>query len=518
VRILARPVVRGVLAVPLLAFAASCGAVPVAGPEAQDRARATVAGSVSGGGIAVSDCGTTACGYPKQARARPRVGPQRGVLCPPGAVRLRPDRNIRAVIEARPEGTTFCFERGTYRLTSALVPKSHDVFVGEYGAVLKGSKVVKDWRRDGKYWVAKGQTQEGEVVSGAPCRAGFDCNRPEGVFIGLRSLVHVTSLSEVRRGRFYFDYAKDKIFIADDPRGRRVEASVAPAAFLSTNRYAEDVTIKNLVIEMFADPSRSGAIYDTISPGWSIVNNEVAFNHAVGIAHYSRTRIVGNDIHDNGQLGLSGYGTDGVLVSRNEIAWNAFGGFTGWEAGGTKYFQTTDLTVRGNYVHDNRYAGLWTDTDNRGTIYKNNTITHNRGSGIFHEVSFDCTIQGNRIVRNGADGIFISSSSNVEASGNVIKGNRTGGVHLFLDEGSGYGLADNLIRDNVISMPAGTITGLTTVNPSDLDPYSANNRFRRNSYVVPDLRGGYWAWQGGLLTWKEWHAAGQDIDGSRRRA
>lgn len=516
-RILAPPVVRGVLAAPLFAFAAGCGAVPIAGPEAQDRAAATVAGSVIDGGTVVSDCRSTACGSPKQARARTRVGPQRSVRCPPGAVRLHPDRNIQAAIDARPEGTTFCFERGTYRLTSPLLPKSHDVFVGEYGAALKGSKVVKDWRRDGKYWVAKGQTQEGEVVSGAPCRAGIDCNRPEGVFIGLRSLVHVTSLSAVRRGRFYFDYANDKVFIADDPRGRRVEASVAPGAFLSTNHYAQDVVIKNLVIEMFANPSRTGAIYDTISPGWVIVNNEVAFNHAAGIAHYSRTRILRNDIHDNGQLGLSGYGTDGVLVSRNEIAWNAFGGFTGWEAGGAKYFQTTDLTVRGNYVHDNRYAGLWTDTDNRRTVYKNNTIIHNRGMGIFHEVSFDCTIQGNRIVRNGADGIFISSSSNVEAWGNVIQGNRTGGVHLFLDEGSGYDLADNLIHDNVISMPAGTFTGLTTVTASDPDPYSANNRFRGNSYVVPDLSGRYWAWEGGLLTWRGWKAAGQDTDGSRRR-
>lgn len=443
----------------------------------------------------------------------PRVGPTPNARCPSGAIRLRPGRKIQPVIDAKPEGTTFCFETGTYRLRSALVPKSEDVFVGKRGAVLKGSKVVNDWTKDGSYWRATGQRQEGEVITGVPCKSGIECNRPEGVFIDDKPLLQVSSLSAVRHDRFFFDYPNDTIYMADDPTGHRVEASVSPGAFRTTDSFAKGVVIKNLVIEMFANPSRTGAIWDTTSPGWVIKNNEITLNHGIGIIHQSHARIVRNDINHNGQLGLAGYQSVGALVSRNEIAWNAIGGFAGEEAGGAKYVQTTDLTVRGNYVHDNQHHGLWTDGDNVGTVYENNTVVHNKGSGIFHEISFDCIIRGNRIARNGMDGIFISSSSNVEAYNNIIKGNGTGGVHLFLDEGRGYELANNFIHDNVISMPKGSFTGLTTLNP-DPAPYSANNRFQDDAYVVSDVDGRYWAWDGAMQTWNGWQAAGQDTNGS----
>ena len=50
------------------------------------------------------------------------------------------------------------------------------------GTVLNGSRLLTDFSREGRYWVASGQTQHGrkhgECVSAAPA-----CNLPEGVFI-----------------------------------------------------------------------------------------------------------------------------------------------------------------------------------------------------------------------------------------------------------------------------------------------------------------------------------------------
>jgi parallel beta-helix repeat protein len=404
-------------------------------------------------------------------------------------------------------------------LKRPLLPKSGNVFVGQYGAVLNGSKRISNWTRQGAYWVATGQKQEGAVINGVPCRPGIECNRPEGIFIGNRALLQVTSLSAVRQGRFFFDYPNDTIYLPNDPAGKRVQASVAEGAFFATDSFARGVVIKNLVITRFANPSRTGAIYDTNSPGWLIANNEIALNHGVGIEHHDKARILHNDIHHNGQLGLSGYRSIGALVRDNEIAWNAIGGFAGWETGGAKYVGTTDLTIVGNYVHDNRDHGLWTDTDNVGTVYSRNTIIGNSGSGIFHEAAFDCVIRANYIARNRTDGIFISSSSDVEVFGNTIAANRGWGIHLFIDGASGHDLTNNYIHDNVVKMREATYNGITTINVGDPVVYSTskNNRFRGNSYFVPKLTNRYWYWAGALKTWRQWRAAGQDRSGTVRR-
>jgi hypothetical protein len=43
---------------------------------------------------------------------------------------------------------------------------------------------------------------------------------------------------------------------------------------------------------------------------------------------------------------------------------------------------------------------------------------------------------------------------------------------------------------------------------------AANNRFDSNTYRVTDPGGGYWAWDGQMLTWSQWQALGQDQYGA----
>ena len=199
---------------------------------------------------------------------RPVVGPRRKITCPPRSVKLRPGRRLQAVINAHPEGTSFCLGAGTYRLKRPLLPKSGNRFVGRYGAVLRGSKTVSEWTKRGANWVATGQKQENEVIGGVPCLAGIECNRPEGLFIGNKVLRQVATLPAVGPGRFFFDYTSDTIYMKNDPRGKRVEASVATRAFEATDHFARKVVIKNLIIDRFANPSRTGVIYNSNSPAW----------------------------------------------------------------------------------------------------------------------------------------------------------------------------------------------------------------------------------------------------------
>jgi len=67
------------------------------------------------------------------------AGPQRDIACPAGAVDVRPGTDIQHVVDDYPSRTAFCLKAGVHAITSAITPKSGNVFVGEYGAVLDGT-------------------------------------------------------------------------------------------------------------------------------------------------------------------------------------------------------------------------------------------------------------------------------------------------------------------------------------------------------------------------------------------
>ena len=117
---------------------------------------------------------------------------------------------------------------------------------------------------------------------------------------------------------------------------------------------------------------------------WTIKDNEVRLNYGVGIEVHvgDNSKIVGNFVHDNGEMGLGGVGKN-ILVEGNEIARNGFwSGLNPGLGGGRLNSATTDgLIVRGNYSHDNNGPGMWTDINNIHTLYENNVVVNNAGPG-----------------------------------------------------------------------------------------------------------------------------------------
>ena len=152
---------------------------------------------------------------------------------PAGAIILHVGDPVASIVNAAPAGAKFFFESGVYRGVF-LTPKHGQTFIGAEGAVLNGSALLTDFTPQGNYWVIGGQKQQGfrhatEMVrpgSGA-MRAGY----PETLFIDDRPLKPVDALSKLTSGTFYFDYAADKIYIADDPTGKKVEAGKLVRAF-----------------------------------------------------------------------------------------------------------------------------------------------------------------------------------------------------------------------------------------------------------------------------------------------
>lgn len=433
--------------------------------------------------------------------------------------------NLQGLIDSNPEGTTFCYATGTYRLTTALSLKSNDVLIGAQGATLNGSKVVTNWVLSGNYWYATGQTQQ-SALNGRCGDTYTGCQYNEDVYFDNRNLWQVTSLSSLVPGTFFFDYAKDTIYIADNPSGHLVEATIAPKAISTCAKYCptSGEQVKGFLIEKFSTPTQdtvAGAAENGLFEG-----NEVRFIHGAAVDARSGGRVIHNYVHDIGQLCLSATGSTGALFKDNEVARCNTEGFAwGWEAGGAKFVDTTSLTVDGNYVHDIGFnainsggRALWSDIDNIYTVYSNNYISNVASDGILLEISYDTEVFGNTVIGAGKNlvpwgaGILIMNTKNVEAYSNFLDSNTRGVILVMEDRGSGeYGLyeVNNVyIHDNVIKLPSNT-TGFNKSNDNSYFTLT-HAHFESNTYYLPSLGAPVFGWTGTVLTKDQWMADGQD--------
>lgn len=317
---------------------------------------------------------------------------------------------------------------------------------------------------------------------------------------------------------------------------------------------ANNVTIRDLVIERYANPAQVGAIHgggtqgsmivscspgdtrvDCIS-GWVVENNVVRYNAGTGIRIGHRMVVRGNKVHHNRQLGVGGVG-DGTLVEDNEISYNNYNNDydPGWEAGGTKFARNHDLVVRNNHVHHNIGPGLWTDGSNMRILYEGNLVEDNTQAGIFHEVSYDAVVRNNTVRRNGfghqvwmyGAGILIAHSSNVEVYGNTVVDNWNGITGIQQSRGSGfYGpfeLRNLNVHDNIVEWKTevpktmyghGGLSGIAQ-DIGDANVFTNRNvTFDRNAYRVPDITNRYWEWPNTRQDWTGWHALGLDRNGT----
>lgn len=441
------------------------------------------------------------------------------------ALTLYPGDDLQAASTANPPGTTFLIKAGVHRM-QRVNPKDNQVFMGEPGAILNGSRSLTSFNRAGNAWYAAGQTQQ-EQMNGMCLATVPRCTFSEDLFLDDVPLKHVSSLAQLTPGTWFFDYAADRIYLADDPTGRKVETSVARGAFWGASK---GVTIRGLIIEKYAIPAQMGAIGDQYpGPGWIVENNEVRWNHGTGIAGGDGAQILRNFVHHNGQKGIGANGVD-VIVDGNEISHNNYAGFSpGWEAGGTKFALTNRLIVRNNYVHDNVGSGLWTDIDNINTLYENNTVINNSYGGITHEISYSAIIRGNTVKNNGwafcpwlwGGQIQVQNSQNVEVYNNTVVVGPTGGNGLVLvqqSRGAGqygpYLTTNNYVHHNDITYQGTVGMSGAAADWNAGSVFGGANQFSFNTYHSPNLSAYLWAWNGAARDWSGFLGQGQDGGGS----
>ncbi|MFV2119556.1 right-handed parallel beta-helix repeat-containing protein, partial [Streptomyces sp. Act-28] len=191
----------------------------------------------------------------------------------------------------------------------------------------------------------------------------------------------------------------------------------APGAVLDgrrTNQYAfggtaRDVTVRHLTVRGFVAPHDEGVVNHDSADGWVIEHTTIRDNSGAGLMAGSRQRVRANCLRDNGQYGMNAYKAAGrvtdLVVEGNEIVGN---NRDDWErrrpgcgcTGGVKFWAVDGADVRGNWVHDNRGAGLWADTNNNDFHVEDNLIEANDGAALIYETSYNAVIRGNTIRRN----------------------------------------------------------------------------------------------------------------------
>ena len=437
---------------------------------------------------------------------------------------VRPGDDIGRLVQQNPPGTTFRIQAGVYRLQS-ISPKDGDSFVGEPGATLDGAQLLTQFSRSGRFWSAAVQATPRSEYRGQ-CAAGHPaCKYPEDLFFDNKPLGRVAELEEVNSGKWYLDYSAHLAYFADDPAGHTVEMSLLPFAIKGA---AAKVRVEGLDIEKYACEASDGAVdgrgnSGKMSRNWVVQSNVTRWNHGMGIRLGDAMQVLGNKIIDNGQLGVGGGGSNGV-VDGNEVAGNNYAGYDyGWEAGGSKFAFTHNLVVRNNSVHNNDGPGLWTDLENENTLYDHNHTSSNREAGILHEVSYSAVIRNNVIENDGFSdlpktepwwgaGIIVAASSDVEVYGNTVTNCMNGIVGTqpqreLSHKGTPYLLQNLDVHDNSITQSQGVAAGIVKSGLLGDETFeSRNNRFINNQFHLADSSAKYFAWKGSRLSYGEWKA------------
>lgn len=421
------------------------------------------------------------------------------------AVSLTPTSNVQRAVSAAQPGTTFVFAAGTYRMQS-IKPKDGDIFQGQGEVIFNGSQILT-FQAVGNLWYADAKFDSFEHGKCQPSHPF--CVDDQDLFIDGKYQTPAASKMGLPSGSWYFDHLSNQVYLPADPDGHTVELGMSKYAFFGN---ASGVKLVGIVVEKYANPGQTGAIGgDTWGNGlgsdWSLQNVESRWNHGAGAYLGAGGTISECSFHHNGQIGVKMNGANPSLIN-TDIGWNNQQGFaTGWEAGGAKFGNTSNLLVKLNHVHDNLGEGLWTDTNNINTTYEQNIVENNLSGGIMHEVSYSALIKNNTVRGNAAGvlvwlenaQILIQNSSNVEVVSNTVVVPATGGNGITLvnqTRGSGsngpWVTRNDRVHDNTITYlgPKG-YSGIA----DDTKPHTSNsNSFDANRYVLKGGGVNHWYW------------------------
>jgi parallel beta-helix repeat protein len=335
----------------------------------------------------------------------------------------------------------------------------------------------------------------------APQATGTDDARSQPrdqLFVDGQYLPEATSLAAMTPGTFYVSPTGTNaisLWLSDgsNPNNHIVKATATAGPLFTTNSgstWCSYVDVSALQFCDCANIAQAGASEFQANGGTNITIQNVSVEYAAGCGiglNNTDSTVIGCHFDHNGEEGIGSSGAVNLSVIDCETAYNntlpskQFDVI--WEAGATKFSESSGVVIDGLVSHDNYGDGLWFDYDNRDATIRNCVISNNFGYGIHYEISWSATIYNNLIFNNhfhynyqsGVDGygIFLSSSIGCDVYNNTIVGNDSVG---FASSGlaRGYFFSyDNQFFNNIVVSNGAPAVLIGDVNSATQTPIPA---------------------------------------------
>ncbi len=365
-----------------------------------------------------------------------------------------PLKTLARAQELAAKGATIVLRAGSYHENVKLnANKALTIQAYPKEAVwLDGSSVVSGWAKSGSVWVKSGWTAEFDAsptfTKGAPdgeAEGWVSVNKnypmashPDQVWLSGVALAQVGSLAQVTAGKFYVDYAADKLYVGSDPTGKEVRASdLAMALAVQTPNY----TIRGIGIRRYAVPTfEMGAVrVDKPAVATTIENVVLEQNGSIGLSFDAINGSITNvTSRGNGRMGFHANNADGLVVTRVLATNNNVEKFnTSPFSGGFKMSRSRNVEFRQSIFSDNTGTGLWMDESVFNSSIVSNEISRNTGNGLVVELSSKSLVSNNVVIDNGATGLVVMNTDRVDLWNNSIGGSRI--ALMFQQDSRTYG-------------------------------------------------------------------------------
>jgi parallel beta-helix repeat protein len=297
------------------------------------------------------------------------AGPQTAIACPAGSISVSTGTNIQTFVDVYPGKSTFCLKAGVHPIASAITPKTGNIFVGEFGAIL-----------DGTGWMTTD-----------PDQGAFGAHNQDIDDVTIRNLV-IRNMPQ--KGIHAFKDFSDRWTIENNEISGNVIGVAAP----------NDSVVRNNYIHHNTGGGYAG--YGIV--GTTFENNEIAYNGRHKIVGSTNVTFRNNFVHHNLVDGIW-YDTENTngLIEGNRVEDNGREGIF--------YEVSARGVIRNNMIRRSATSGIFVSTSKGMEIY-NNTLEDNlRGIQYF----VDCGAVGGGRIR-------FDLANNSAHDNTVIVGTRRG--------------------------------------------------------------------------------------------
>ncbi|NLW49600.1 MAG: hypothetical protein GXY85_01980 [Candidatus Brocadiaceae bacterium] len=340
--------------------------------------------------------------------------------------------NIKHALATADDGSILVLRGGEYRTGDLTIRKSLTIQPyrsreGNEQVWFKGSRVIPaaEWRTEGDKWVKDGwehsfviyPSDSLFVVPEYPL-AGYG----DMVFVDNAPLAQVASVAEVAPGTFCVDATNKKLWLGDNPEGKKVEATVYRRGLATNDDGPAYLTLRGIGFMHYATQGASLRGPRRTVEGCAFVRNG-GYGFALHRAANSVIRGCVFSCNANSGMGMSA--SPDVLIENCVFSHNNQEHFSkSWDAAGIKVtnLDTKRLTFRHNILEHNDATGLWIDINVSGALVYDNISRHNKGVGLYNEISLDNVFAFNTVYGNTI-GVRISGGMRIRVYNNTIVDN-----------------------------------------------------------------------------------------------